>query len=268
METTITATALSQISKSMEVSNGTLLRIAEALAKSNFDNFVDITQLFAGVAAVVAVVVAANTLRSQEKLRSMDALLQIHEYFDNNSFFIRTWQLEQITREDSEGNKTNPWSIQAIDIDEFRKKIDTAHEKDRDNETKELKKRLINEAFAWGVLGRADMFSMYFFALRVHAWLMTSKGNSLDDRVRMLNSTFGHQLLSTFLDHQMVACRVRNSRQPATYYPEHYGLFDKDYQDLVARLAKDLFRNKNLPEEVYERLEKKLNNIETYLKKI
>jgi hypothetical protein len=155
-----------------------------------------------------------------------------------------------------------------LDIDELREKVNSAYKKDPDNKTKENVKQLINEAFAWDILGWADMFAMYFFVLRIHAWLMTSRGSFLKKRIRMLNDTFGHQLLSTFLDHQIVACRVLNSRQPATYYPEHYGLYDKDYQDLITRLVEDLFKNKRLPEEVHERIEKKIESIRTYLKTI
>lgn len=215
----------------MDTTATALAGIAGSLAPSPASVWIDGAQLVAALASIFAVGVAVFALRAERASRTADSLLRLIEHFDSGGYFLIMWRLEQASR-----GANGPSSITPVPITSL-----TQHEKP-------VIAELANGAFAsdWSI-SRADMFAVYFFALRVHAWLGPAPRVLRDAKVRQLNDTFGHQLLSTLLNHWMVACRVRSSRAPAgDYYPTHYGLFDRDYRDLVDRLAVDLLSGERL----------------------
>jgi hypothetical protein len=99
-------------------------------------------------------------------------------------------------------------------------------------------RRRVGQLLALGDEDRAGMHEIYFFALRVQAWL---RGNRLFQQrmARLLNDTFGFQLLSTFLDHRVLACRLERPDRPDSYFAVQYGCLDPAYRELVDRLARD-----------------------------
>lgn len=231
----------------METTTTVLIGIANAIAPTRWDAILAWSQILASVAAVVAIVIAVLTVRSERVHRSRDTLERLLDYFDSQGFFVRMWRMDRLTRTDG------PNEIGIVDVSSL-----IGHQR-------ETARRLAREALAtdWTV-NRADMFAVYFFALRVNSWLVNSRDGSQSDRVRLLNSTFGHQLFATLLNHSMVACRLR-SGQPAGYYPTHYGLFDPDYTHLLDSLANDILSLGRLEEPVAGPMRTKLANLRAYL---
>lgn len=230
-----TATALSQI--------------ANALEPSPLRDWLDWAQLLAALASLFAVLIAVAALRAERNSRTSDSLLKLIEYFDANGYFLRMWRLEQASRTDGDYASTGPAPIASL----------MQH-------AKPVISDLANEAFAsdWNK-PRADMYAVYFFALRMHAWLGRPPRFTKDKKVRQLNDTFGHQLLGTFLNHGLVACRVRKSGVGQDYYPTHYGLFDSDYQDLVRRLGADLLSEEKLHPAVRDTMRRKRDALNDYV---
>ena len=213
----------------VEATATALARIATALEPTRTQAVIGAAQILSALGAIVAVAVAVVALRAERASRSSDALVKLVDYFDANAFFVRMWRLAQVSRTDG------PASIGEVTLHSL-----TRHEKP-------VVATLATAAFAtdWSQ-PRADMFAVYFFALRVHAWLTNRDGGSVSSKTRLLNDTFGHQLLGTFLNHWMLACRVRNAKVQDDYYPTHYGLFDPRYRNLVQRLADDLLQDGRL----------------------
>ena len=98
--------------------------------------------------------------------------------------------------------------------------------------------RRIRQLLGEGDDDRASMHEIYFFALRVHDWL-TGSPFFQGRMTRLLNDSFGYQLLATFLDHRMFACRLQDVGRADSYYPVAYGCLDPAYMELVDRLADD-----------------------------
>ncbi|HWD37319.1 MAG TPA: hypothetical protein VG944_00595 [Fimbriimonas sp.] len=118
---------------------------------------------------------------------------------------------------------------------------------------------------------RVDLQELYFFALQVRTW-MPSTAWFAKRSARKLNRAFGYQLLSTFLDQRITACRLLPNPDhiapdaAPSYYPTHYGLFDRAYSDVVDWLADDLFKDQyGLPGRIRQVLTMKRTNIDTLL---
>lgn len=118
---------------------------------------------FALAAAAAAAVVALVAYVSDRSFRTRDALSKLLERFESAGFHVLMWRMEQLTRGDGEKS----WSLARVDLDELKTSTTGARS--------DAKKRLLEQAFAqdWDS-ERAHMHELYFFALRVHAWLMSS----------------------------------------------------------------------------------------------
>jgi len=218
-----------------------------------------------GVAAIVGLV-ALFALSSDRFFRTRDALWRLLEQFERKSFHVRMWHTEQRTRRHPPGQE--PWETEPVDIDEFKETL-TPQEL-------EIFEQLLGQD---PKADRADLQDVYFFALRTQAWLASSRFRPRWRKVRLLNSTFGYQLLSTFLDHQILACRLRRPDEPPRYYPRNWGLLDESYTDFVDKLTKDLLRlrwrdrlaarlrirSSPHPPELHERLEKKWRSVQEHI---
>jgi hypothetical protein len=167
----------------------------------------------------------ANELHRQDI--EVSELARLVETFEARELMVLVWRIEQLTRPDRD--MKDSVALDRIDLVEVmtRTKGSTS-------------KRALVELMLSGdwAVQRAGMHEVYFFALRVHAWLVSS-ARGRDECARQLNDTFGYQLLSTLLDHRSVAIRLRDPVQPDTYYPTQYGCLDPPCRDLVSRLAKD-----------------------------
>lgn len=209
----------------------------------------DWTDLLSLVTAVVALGIAGLALLSESRSRRKDELARLVAYFDDSGLFVRMWRMDQATRGEN-----------------GRSEIGTADIHELLNSGNEARVALIRGALAndWSA-DRADMYSMYFFAYRLRAWCTGWFGQLLHRRIRELNQVFGHQLFATFVNHQVVACRLRNGSEPPGYYPTHYGLFDRQYSELVSRLGNELLNSGRLTPGVEQPLRDRWQNLQLYL---
>jgi hypothetical protein len=210
------------------------------------------------VATLLALVISAGALWSSHVFQRRAALARLLERYEVGHFHVRIWRVEQVTR--GAGNKDS-WIIQRRTIREIEEsasgnlgRLDAFHNA---------------LAMNWKT-ERFDMQELYFFALQMRTWLPSIPWFAKRS-IRKLNGAFGYQLLSTFLDQRVTACRLLPNPDHAgvppdaaeSYYPTHYGLFDAAYTDVVNWLAKDLFHDRNnLPPRIKEVLSKKHENIE------
>lgn len=150
---------------------------------------------------------------------------------DGTRLDLAMWRMDQLTRRGSAIDSMEP-----RDISMLRQEL-----KDRP-----LQLRTLNEALGsdWS-LARAPMHDVYYFAQRVYEWLrpdrsapatLLADGMLPRSKVRLLNNTFAHRLLAMFLDHRVVACRLRATEREPTYYATYFGVFDQRYTELVEQL--------------------------------
>lgn len=167
---------------------------------------------------------------SDRSFRTRDALSKLLERFEVGGFHVFIWRMEQVTRPVGAAAS----SIERIKIDEFKGGLSGSQA--------EAKKTLIEEVLAqeWSSQ-RAVMHELYFFALSAHAWLVATP-LFVRRRIMLLNDAFGYQLLSTLLDHRIVAARLDPEAREDSYFLTQYGCFDPACLDLVNRLARELLR--------------------------
>jgi hypothetical protein len=200
------------------------------------------------LAAVAAVVVATRSLATDRWFRNRDSLNALLSRFESEAFYVRMWRVEQSSRPK---DSNDPSSLEPFDIDNDPR----VHEP------------VVRQALArdWEH-GGATMHDVYFFALRVRAWLApdgsTKKTNQ---RTRLLNASFGYSLVGTLLDHRVIACRLRRPDKGADYFPTQYGCLDREYRDLVDRLWNDLKRHPSTPTPIVEALRARYEKTEAYL---
>lgn len=205
---------------------------------------------WAAVAAAAAALIAAGigvaTLVSDRFYRRRDALSKLLERFEAAGFYVLVWRGEMIGRR----NREPAWSLQPIDVAELERRAasDAA-------DSRRIAQLLAKDRSS----DRAGMHEIYFFALQTHAWL-TAGWLRRDHMTRLINETFGYQLLSTLLDHRTFACRLRRNDRPERYYAEQWGCLDASYRDLVDRLGRELLnpRRHELSFGLAEPLRKKL----------
>jgi hypothetical protein len=193
---------------------------------------------WAAVTAGAAVAIAALAFMSDRWFRRRDTLSRLLERFEAAGFYVLIWRAELLTRGEL-------WSLDRVAVGDLLA-IDP----------KTADGRRIRQLLAEGDEDRASMHEIYFYALRVHAWLTGSllfRGRM----TRLLNDSFGYQLLATFLDHRMFACRLQDSGRTDSYYPVAYGCLDPAYMELVDRLAEDfLSARRQNPRDQFRLLEK------------
>jgi hypothetical protein len=196
------------------------------------------------VIAAAAVVVAVVALLSDRWFRRRDGLEALLERFEAARFHTRMWRVEQRSR--PAGGSS--WTIEPFDVSQSNEPVvRRALAQDWEHED-------------------ATMHELYFYALRVHAWLSPAWWRWDRGRVRLLNATFGYSLLVTLLDHRVIACRLASPSQTAKYYPTQYGCLDPVYRDLVDRLWKDMRRREDTPPgEIRDALGERYRSSEAHL---
>jgi hypothetical protein len=201
-----------------------------------------------------AVAVAAIAFVSNRSFQTRDALMRLLATYEERGFRTRMSRVEQLTRERAGGELD---SIGPVDVGELTMSLEGEPPKLR------LLRRVLGQD--WDV-DEAGMHDVYFFALRIDAWLASDR---LSRKKRRLNTTFGYQLLSTLLDDRLIAIGLRRENEPADYYATQYGLFDPEHKDLVRRIADDLHRkNAPLPPPIYKALSAKRRATDEQLKKL
>jgi hypothetical protein len=154
---------------------------------------------WATVTAVAAIVIAALAFMSDRWFRRRDALSKLLERFEAAGFYVLIWRGEYLTRPAG----GDAWALDRITTADLEaKQMDAAD------------RRRIGPLLAHEDVDRASMQEMYFFALRVRAWLLGSRFFRRR-MTRLLNDSFGFQLLSTFLDHRVLACRLQRPDRPS-----------------------------------------------------
>lgn len=140
--------------------------------------------------SAVAAAVALTALWATLNARSRDETARLLERFDAKEFHILMWRMEQLTRQGKDATHTEP-----VAIDALRRQIDSD----------DSRRAILNDALAtdW-TSNRVDMQSLYFYALEMRNTL-PQWGWVARHRAGRLNRTFGYQLLSTYLDQQIVA---------------------------------------------------------------
>jgi hypothetical protein len=211
-----------------------------------------------GISAIAAAI-ALTALIVGRAFQNRAQVAGLLARFDAKEFHVRMWRMEQMTRRGRDATHTEPMQIR-----ELKALID------KDSQ-KQAKLAIFNDALAtdWGS-NRVDMQSVYFFALEMRNTL-SGPGWLARRGARRLNLAFGYQLLSTFLDQQLVAWRLlpnedhagMDEDQRRTYYADNYGLTDPRYVQLVEWLADDLFNKhgSHLPAEAFRRLRGKRESI-------
>jgi hypothetical protein len=183
-------------------------------------------------AAVGALITAVVALLSDRFYRRRDALSKLLDRFEAAGFYVLMWRGERIGRPGEDASSLDP-----INIEDLEKRC-----ADDAADSRRIAQLLAKDPES----NRAVMHEIYFFALQTHAWLTTSR-SFRRRRTRLINDTFGYQLLSTLLDHRTFACRLRRTDKPQTYFPEQWGCLDPAYRDLVKRLASELLHRRRRP---------------------
>jgi len=237
----------------LDTTRTVLQEIASYLEPASCDWLLPWAQVIAAIGAALAVFVAVQAFLHERNSRTTDALLRLLSDFERKAFFIRMWRMDQMTRTDKENASTGPKEVHKLLA-----------------ELSATKQSIVRAAIAsdWNQ-DRADMYGLYFFAVRTHAWLKNSSAMTIDERTRLLNDTFGYQLLSTLLNHRIVACRLRVEGRDDGYHATHYGVFDPRYTELVDLLARDLLADTRLPDAVRRPLKAKrdaINDCTKFLK--
>jgi hypothetical protein len=185
--------------------------------------------------AVVSAFVAIAALWTTRSANTRRDLSTLRAYLDSTRLDIAMWRMDMMTR-----TGRHIYSIEPCDLDALRMRYVVGTPQ----------RKIIDEAVAddWES-PKAGMFDTYYFAIRVYEWLQPDRrplltpfvdGMRQATKVRLLNEAFAHQLLTTFLDHRIVACRLRGSGRKTTYFATHYGIFDSRYSRLVEVLYADL----------------------------
>jgi hypothetical protein len=200
------------------------------------------------IAASVAGFVALLALWSDRYFRTRDALSKLLDRFETAGFHVLLWRIEQLTRPSGTKDATR---LDRVDADELRTSLDA--------DRRALIELMLGQDWA---VQRAEMHEVYAFALQLHAWLVTSLSFHLplvrERRIRLVNDTFGFQLLSTLLDHRIMALRL--AHEADTYYPTQNGCLDPACRTLVDELASELLsdaRKWKAPEAIRARLQAK-----------
>ena len=200
---------------------------------------------------LAALLIAFLAFWSNRSFQTRIALSRLLERFETRRFDLLMWRMEQVSRQ---GHKLG--SIHRVDIDDLKQSLSNEPQP-------KAKLRLVEGALSqnWSRY-EAHMHDVYFFALQVHAWLCPTRFWRYRSKTRLLNNTFGYQLLTTFLDHGIVACRLVKKGKPDSYYQTQYGLEDPAYIDLVTRLAADFLRDTNpLPAGIRSPIEDRWTNL-------
>jgi hypothetical protein len=214
-----------------------------------------VTTAFIGVVAFVA-------LLSNRSFQTRDALGRLLEEFNARGFNVLIWRGEQVTRP-GQGS----WSLDTQDIDELRARLTKSHARGAKGQL-----QVLNDLTGYDWAGnRVAMDEFQFFVLRLHAWVTSDWFAWRARRLHLLNQAFGYELLSTLLDHRIIALRLRKSGEPDDYYAVQYGLIEQPYRKLVTGLAKRTLARHfltwryDLPEPIYEVLDRKRNATEARL---
>ena len=212
------------------------------------------------LASIAALVISAGALGSSHVFQRRAALARLLDRFEAAHLHVRLWRIEQVTR------------LPRVESSDVTRR--TISEIIRSLGGNEDQRTTVADALAMNWKSeRFDMQEMYFFALQVRAWMPPTDWLAKRS-ARQLNRAFGYQLLSAFLDQRITACRLLpNPGQVGippgaaiAYYPTHYGLFDKAYNDVVNWLADDLLKNqRDLPGRIRQVLATKRSNIDGLL---
>lgn len=178
--------------------------------------------------ASIAAFAALLAWSSDGFFRTRDALAKLLESFEAAGIDTLVWRMEQFTRADMKDS----WDLDPVDTGELVERWP-----EDDSRTKLIRLMLAQDY----EVPRAGMHEVYFYALRVHAWLVSSRWpDKRTSRAALLNDTFGYRLLSTLLDHRTIALRLRDQEKNETYFPIQYGCLDPAYLALVDYLADEL----------------------------
>lgn len=213
---------------------------------------------FAAVAAAVRSAIVANRSLNAARDSAAAAMKQAtisaealgHEQvrdlrseFDKREYFIRFWRLNMLTR-DMKGVESGatlidvltngkhprtqsiigPSSFSDLTEEELRKKgIDISNRLSRSD----MKQVVCDALGPESSPNRADLYGVYWFALRVAGFLEPNP----ERRATELTRAFGVQLVSTLSNHRVLAARLVPARPgvAANYYGVAYGLNDPAY---------------------------------------
>jgi len=209
--------------------------------------------------------VAADTLKVAETAAALDQVRAFSQEFEQKQYFIRFWTLDMATR-DVTGIEhldtklaiypKHPYALcLRATVPEDDKPFSDAARGTLEAAVKELNAgQFIDDALGppWS-RDRADMYSLYYFALRLASFCGLD-GTAVPDpeRVRMLNGNFGTQLILTLASHRRLAARLFRGPGLEDYYFEHYrhfyGLRNMTYSRLVDGLVFDAYAHGLLTE--------------------
>ena len=205
------------------------------------------------IGAAAASLIALAALVSGRSTQTRQSLGELLAYYDEAGFHTLIWRMEQLTR----GKGQPSWSLAPITTAEV-----LARHPEGDPRHAIFARGLATD---WSV-DRAGMHDVHFFALRLHAWLTADRLASKQRRIWLLNDTFGYQLLSTMLDHEITALRLRRPDQPESYFATQYGLFGEAYRELLNLIADDLLSHRRpLVDEIRKVLRTKRERVERRL---
>lgn len=94
----------------------------------------------------------------------------------------------------------------------------------------------------WSIV-RADLATLYYYALKIASFCLDEGGTPRSERVRMLNASMGGQLVTTLVAHRALAARLfKGAQADDSSYEQFripYGLRNPSYAKLVDALAFD-----------------------------
>jgi hypothetical protein len=232
-----------------------VIGLVEGAAVSPPSSGISIWLLAGIILAAVSASIALGSLRTTRSFNARRELADLLQRLETSRLDLLMWRMDQATRRGLSSSSLAPKDVDELFAGPDAMLVKQALGSDRESLM-------------------AHMLDVYHFALRVHTWLAPDQGSFLSfvasglrpaTRVRLLNDTFGYRLLGTFLDHRIVACRLRRGDQGETYYATQYGLFDPRYSRLVTTLYDDLAYGDNMGADLWA-VPKKHEAITTYLK--
>jgi hypothetical protein len=214
------------------------------------------------ISPAISVLSALITLSALGLARSFQRRTHISNLlarFDEKEFHVRMWRMEQMTRRGKGAAHVEQMTLEDVERHQARNPGALA---------------IFHDALStnWES-SRVDMQGIYFFALEMRNSLPRFKRLGGKRGAARLNRAFGYQLLSSFLDQQIVACRLLpnddhsgfgdDDDRRRTYYAANYGLTDPRYVELVSWLADDLLekRGNDLPPEARQRMRDKHHSV-------
>lgn len=220
-----------------------------------------ISAVFTAIAAIAAAYAAhqakTNT-NSVGRIAEFEYVNRLADEFSEHGYFVRFWTISRVTRDiESDFLSMKIALMRDTDAPEGKEELHVLSEKNQlsesklqemDHEFQSLIKSHNASETLRDAIGppysqrRGDVYSLYYFALRLITFCLDGSTQSCPSKIALLNDQFGVQLINTLSAHRRFAARLHQgtgqydlNKMKHTY--DSYGLKDARYAELIDLLA-------------------------------